>query len=274
MSPLILTLKKRPVTRVDLSSLTPDRLNGLNVNAIKALKLDYSGQQIAITELFDVTGDDTDSIHFRRSSRAFTKIGYGMTKGSIEVRGHAGDYLGQKMSGGRINARGEAGNWLANKMSGGRIDISGNVADFAGAALPDETQGMSDGIVTIRGNAGDRIGDRMRRGLIIVLGNAGDFTGSRMIAGTIIILGKSGHQTGYGMKRGTIILGKKPQKLLATFNSCGKLKMEFLRVFYKQIANIGRRFAHFKDFGPEVYRYAGDSSAGGKGEILIMLHAT
>jgi len=273
MKPLVFTLKKRPAASLDLSPLTPDRLAGKNINVIRKIKLNCSGTEIAVRDIFELSGDNTENLHFRRASKIFTHIGNGMTFGEIDIRGHSGDYLGQEMTGGIIKVRGDSGDWTGRSMAGGRIDISGSVGNFTGGALPEYMHGMSNGIITISGNAGDRTGDRMRRGTILILGDAGSYTGSRMIAGTIVILGRTSTFCGYGMKRGTIILGKKPASIPATFSSCGKLKMEFLRLLYKQLASLGRKFTFFKEYGPEVHKYAGDSSTKGKGEILIMINA-
>ena len=273
MSPLVFTLKKRPAASLDLSPLTPDVLAGKNINAIRRIKLNCSGSEIAVRDIFDLSGDNTEIIHFRRASKIFTHIAHKMSFGEIDIRGHAGDYLGQEMSGGNIKVRGDSGDWTGRSMAGGRIDISGSVGNYTGGALPEYMHGMSNGIITVSGNAGDRTGDRMRRGTILILGDAGSYTGSRMIAGTMIILGRINAFCGYGMKRGTIILGKKPTLIPATFSSCGKLKMEFLRLLYKEISSLGRKFTFFKEYGPEVHKYAGDVSVDGKGEILIMINA-
>lgn len=273
MSALTFTLKKRPKSKIDLSPLTPDKLAGHNINAIRTIKLHCSGEQLAVRDLFDVSGDETEEIHFRRSSKMFERIGCGMSHGNIEIRGHGGDYLGKDMTGGHIKLQGDSGDFTGTGMSGGRIDISGNAGDFTGAALPDQMHGMSNGTIIVAGNSGNRTGDRMRRGMIIVLGNSEDYTGSRMIAGTILVLGRSGKHCGHGMRRGTIVIGKKPVNMGAAFNSCGKLKMEFLRLLYKQIAGMGRQLSFFKEYGPEVHRFAGDLSVNGKGEILVMLTA-
>lgn len=273
MKPMIFTLRKRPTTRLDLSPLTPDKLNGLNINAIRAIKLECGGTKVALRDLFEISGEDTENLHFRRSAKIFTKLGHEMSRGKIEVRGHAGDFLGQGIKGGEISVRGDVGDWLGNAMSGGHIDISGDAGNFIGSALPGDGHGMSNGLITVWGNAGDRVGDTMRRGIICIKGDSGNYAGSRMIAGTIILLGKTGLHTGYGMKRGTIILAKKPQALPPSFQSCGPLKMEFLRLLFKQISMLGRRFTFFRNFGPEVERYAGDIACDGKGEIFILQNA-
>lgn len=114
----------------------------------------------------------------------------------------------------------------------------------------------------------------MRRGTVLVLGSAGEFAGSRMQAGTIIILGRTGRYPGHGMRRGTIVLAKQPAQFPLTFASCGNLKMEFLRLLFKQLAGRDSEFAFFRQFGPEAHRLAGDRASGGQGEILVLLNAS
>ena len=273
MNPLTLTLRQPPATWLDMSPLTPDRLAGLRRTALRRIRLRAGKDSVRLPDLFDMEGSRTDQIQIRRSTPLLVRIGEGMSRGSIEVRGHGGQYLGMRMRGGSITVQGDAGDCAGAAMAGGALHISGNAGDFVGAALPGETHGMSDGCVTVLGNTGRRTGDLMRRGTILVLGDAGDYAGSHLIAGTLIILGRAGRHAGYGMRRGTIILGKKPAHLLPTLRSCGNLKMEFLRLLFKQTASIDRRFAFFRGFGPEVHRYAGDSATGGRGELLVLLNA-
>lgn len=264
---------RQPEIEVDLSPLTPGGLVGKSLAEIRRLPLAAPGQSLCVDDLFEVTAGDREHIQLRRCTSRVKHIGREMLQGSIEVHGHAGDYLGRHMRGGMITVAGNAGDWVASGMIAGRIDISGDAGDYVGAAAPDERFGMADGIVTIWGGAGDRIGDRMRRGQIMIRNYAGDYTGSRMIAGTILVLGRSGRYTGYRMKRGTIILRSSLLHIPPGFRSCGILKMEFLRLLFRQNAKMGRRFAFFKEFGPEVHRYTGDLSCGGKGEIFILQNA-
>lgn len=273
MKPLTFKLLRQPAFKVDLGVLTPDGLAGKTLAEIRRLPLAAPGQTLCVGDLFEVSGSDRESLQFRRSTDRVRNIGRDMTHGSIEVHGHAGHYLGRHMRGGRITVTGDAGDWVASGMVSGRIDISGNVGNYLGAAYPDERFGMTNGLVTVWGNAGDRIGDRMRRGQILVCGDAGDYIGGRMIAGTILVLGKCGRNIGYRMKRGTIVLRGSNPHLSPGFSSCGLLKMEFLRLLFKQTANMGRRFAFFRNFGPEVRRYAGDLTCDGKGEIFVLQNA-
>ena len=155
-------------------------------------------------------------------------------------------------------------------MSNGHIDIIGNVGNYLGAGLPGDPYGMSDGLIYVAGNAGDRAGDRLRRGFIIIRGKAGDYCGSRMVAGTIIVLDKAGKYPGFGMKRGTLIMAKKPRHIAATFKSCGYLKMQFLRLLFKQLQEMGSQFSIFNKYDPEAHRFVGDLASDGIGEILIL----
>ncbi len=237
------------------------------------MRLSVGRHTLAVGDLFEVQGRNKSTVRFRRCKGDIYNIGHGMTDGIIEIVGHAGDYLGSGMSGGKIKVTGNAGNWVGSGMSGGRIDISGDVGNYLGAAGPEQRFGMLDGLITVWGRAGDRVGDRMRRGQILIYQDSGDFTGSRMVAGTIIVLGRPGKHIGYRMKRGTVILRNGQTDISSGFRSCGLLKMEFLRLLFRQSAKMGRRFAFFKDFGPEVYRYAGDLSCDAKGEIFILQNA-
>ena len=273
MNPLTFTLRSQPRTWLDLTPLTPDKLSGMSPRAIRSIRLRCGRHTLRAGDIFNVSGENTATLKFPQGSRLFLRLGHAMTEGHIGVDGHAGHYLGQGMRGGRIAVRGDAGDWIASGMKDGTIEISGDAGDFVGAAAPGDAHGMSGGRVVVSGNVGRRLGDHMRRGTILVLGNAGDFAGSRMIAGTLLIIGATKPGVGQGMRRGTIILGRRPAHVLATFNDCGKLKMEFLRLLFKQIAESGERFAFFHKYGPEAQRYAGDLAAGGQGEILVLLTA-
>lgn len=270
MKPLTLTLKERSIHGVDLSPITPNGLHGKTVKQIKAIKLSTAKQKVAVETLFNVSGTNTDHIRILQSSHHLYKIGHAMAHGQMEVKGGAGDYLGQAMQGGTITVEGNVGNWTANGMSAGTINIKGNVRDFLGGALPGEAVGMENGTIVVSGNAGDRVGDRMRRGLLLIEGDVGDYCGSRLLAGTIIVLGQADKSVGFGMKRGTVLLCNPPRALTATFNSCGQLKMEFLRILFQHLGNSDRRFEHFKSFGPTAERFAGDLAHGGKGEVLVL----
>jgi formylmethanofuran dehydrogenase subunit C len=270
MSALTFTLKQRPKNHVDLSPLTPDRLQGKSTKDLLAIQLAHGVGTLSVGDLFEVSGKDVNNIHVERSCDKLDGIGSGMTQGTIVVKGGAGSYLGRGMRGGRIHVKGSVGDWTGTGMSGGLIEILGNARDYVGSAYPAEMQSMKGGAILITGDAGQRIGDRMRRGTIAVQGGAGDFTGTGMLAGTVIVLGQAGDYTGYGMKRGTIVLNEEPRLLGSTFNDCGCFDLAFLRLVLNDVASLSDRFKGLRRLDTLSRRYAGDLAGGGKGEILIL----
>ncbi|MGH8606153.1 MAG: hypothetical protein ACREX9_01635 [Gammaproteobacteria bacterium] len=70
---------------------------------------------------------------------------------------------------------------------------------------------------------------------------------------------------------GTIVLAERPVEVPATFNSSGKLKMEFLRLLFRELGRSFRSLAFLRTYGPLSERPIGDLSAGGKGEVLVLL---
>jgi formylmethanofuran dehydrogenase subunit C len=273
MTALVFTLKSQLLLPVDLSPLTPDTLAGKNKTQIAAIKLVSGNQKVVVSKLFSIAGTDTENIRIQRSSKLLTHVGQRMSHGKILVRGDVGDYLGKNMSGGSLQVNGNCGDSTACNLRGGLIEIDGDTGDRLGANFIGESHGMNEGTVIVSGNAGNRVGERMRRGTIIIRGHVGHYCAKDMLAGSIIILGKTGHYLGHGMKRGTIILTKKPRHILATFRHCGLLKIEFLRLLFKQMATSNKELLFFNNFGPEAIRYAGDISCEGLGEILVLQNA-
>ena len=270
MSALTFTLKQRPHAGVDVSLLTPDGLLGKNIKQIKELQLASGKTPVRAGDLFEIAGSDPQHLIFRRVTDKLHHIGARMAQGLIEVSGTAGDYLGREMRGGAIKLRGSAGHWVGAGMREGEIQVPGNVGDFLGAALPGQREGMRGGLIVVAGNAGDRVGDRQRRGVIVIKGDAGAYCGSQMLAGTIMVLGHAGASPGTGMKRGTLVFTQNPEHLAPSFNTCGPLKMEFLRLLFRQMSFASPQLAMLRQFGPLAERLVGDMASGGKGEILIL----
>jgi len=270
MNPLTFTLKIQPKFTLNVAPLVSENLEGKTLAKIKTLKLVYGNKTIKIDDIFAVKGKDSNHISIEKSCDKLIYVGHGMTKGTIDVKGDVGDFLGQGMKNGTLSVNGNAGSWVGNRMAGGRINITGNACDYVGAGLPGDAFGMTNGLINIVGNAGDRVGDRMQRGIIIIQGKSGNYCGSRIHAGTIIVLDKVGKHPGEGMRRGTIILAKKPAHISATFKNCGNLKMQFLRLLFTQLANMGKEFTFIKKYRPSARRFTGDLARNGKGEILIL----
>jgi formylmethanofuran dehydrogenase subunit C len=268
MSALTFTLKAPLQHKLDVSALTPDVLAGKSAVEIAATPLQIGNKQIAASEFFSITGEDTQSIVFANSSDKLDRIGQGLRSGSISVQGNAGVYLGYEMRAGKISVQGNAGDFAASGMAGGLIHIQGNVGDFLGAAIAGNRKGMKGGTVIVTGNAGDRVGDQMRRGIILIEGDTGAYCASRMLAGTIGVLGSTGAYTGYSMRRGTLLLCKTPQ-LIPTLQDCGAHTLPYLSLMFKSFAELPTAFAKLAK--NRVQRYAGDLANDGKGEILVLI---
>lgn len=271
MNSLTFTLKSQPQQRVDMSALVPVSLAGKSLADIAAITMQSGKQQLAVGELFTITGDDAQSIIINNSNDKLDFIGKELKAGRITVNGNAGAYLGMGMkTGGQITVNGDVGLYAACEMKKGYLEINGNAGDFLGGALPGNKMGMKGGIIVVKGNVGARAGDHMRRGMILIEGNVGDYCGSRMTAGTIAVMGSTGRYLGYAMRRGTLLLWNKPQ-LLASFNDCGAHTLGFLPLLFTSFKTINSKFADAAIAFNRVQRYAGDMSEVGRGEILVKI---
>ena len=271
---MIFTLQVKPRQPLDLSALTPERLAAIGgPREIADTRLRLDGSMVRLGDVFSISGDNPEDVELRRTTEWATRIGARMTRGRVRVRAHGGSHLGEGMRGGIIRVTGNCGDWLGCDMINGRIEVGGNAGDYIGGGARDSKHGMANGLITVWGNAGHRSGQEMRRGMILIGGNAGDFSGAGMIAGSLLILGQCGKLPGYGMRRGSIILGRRPERLGSAMLPCGVLKMEYLRLLFKQLSLMGSRYRFFRDFGPEVSLYTGDAANQGKGEMMVLLNA-
>ncbi len=271
MSTLRLTLREPPAQRVDMSPLAIDRIAGKTIAQVKATELTSGNRTVRADSLFEITGDYTAELEIRGGSDRLDRIGEGMTRGRVVVRGDVGAYLGAGMTGGHVEVHGAAGAYAATGMQGGMIHITGRAGDFLAGAIPGDHQGMRGGTVVVAGDAGDRTGDRMRRGMLLIEGGVGDYCASRMVAGTIAVLGKAGAFPGFAMRRGTLLLRHAPDPALPTFSDCGEYALGFLTLLARSWRTLPGKFAGFPDTGLRVRRLMGDRANGGMGEILILV---
>jgi formylmethanofuran dehydrogenase subunit C len=267
---LTLTPKETLTERVDLTPLTPDKLQGQSLKQIAAILINQGGRMVPAGSIFDIDGKAGDELIIAKSSDKLDNIGATMTAGDITVKGKAGNGVGFNMLNGTITVKGDAGGNAGSGMRNGKIEILGNAGDYLGGVSTGARQGMRGGTILVTGNAGDRMAERMRRGLIIVEGDTGSYTGVNMMAGTLVVLGKLGQFAGFGLKRGTIITQDKPQELLSTFNDCGEFEMNILNLMFRELPKLGRRYSFFKELPPYARRYAGDLGVDGKGELLVL----
>ena len=249
--------------------LIPDKLAGMTASAIAELPLHLGNRPLPVGELFEVSGNDPETLVIANACEHLDRIGAQMSHGQIIVQGPAGAYLGQDLRGGQIRVQGNVEVYAGSGMNGGHIHIEGSTGDYLGGAIPGERQGMRGGIIIVSGNTGDRAGDRQRRGLVMIRGNAGAYCGARMIAGTIGVLGKTGAAAGFGMRRGTLLLNRTPVSLPVTFNDNGRHTMSFLTLMLRHMAALDDTFALLLPSGHTVQRYLGDLAWNGRGEILV-----
>ena len=267
MSALTFTLKAVLQQSVNCSALTPDNLAGKNIAEIAAIQLVKGKNQLLVSDIFDISGTDTQQLNFKNATTKLDYIGANMGSGCIMIEGDAGAYLGFGMKNGEIHCKGSAAAFAACNMRGGLLKIDGNAGDFLGAGSEGLRKGMLGGTVIVKGNAGDRAGDQMRRGLILIEGNTGDYCGSRMVAGTIGVLGELGAYPAFNMRRGTLILKKQPQ-LHATMQDCGTHTLPFLSLLFKSFAPYDTQFSKLNS--QRVQRFVGDLACNGNGEILVL----
>ena len=267
MNALTFTLKTTLQFSLNCAALTPTNLANKSIAEIASTALQYGKTLLRADDIFEISGSETQTIHFRNTTNKLDYLGANMASGAMDIEGDAGAYLGYGLKQGEIHCHGNTEAFAACNMAGGLLKIDGNTGDFLAAASAGLRKGMRGGVVIVKGNAGDRLGDQMRRGLILVEGRVGDYCASRMIAGTIGVLGEIGRYAGFNMQRGTLLLAKTPQ-LHATMQDCGMHTLSFLNLMFKSFAPYQTKFSDIKT--QRVQRFVGDAACNGNGEILLI----
>ena len=204
--------------------------------------------EVALGDLCDITGASDGSIRFAGDLRGATRLGAGLTEGSVVIDGDVGDEVGLGMAGGSIEVRGDAG-------------------ARAGAAAPEARRGMTGGELVVRGSAGESAGALMRRGLLAVGGALGRHAGAGMIAGTIVACGAVGPSAGLWSKRGSIVaLGE--IAIPATYAYACTYQPIHLRLVLGRLAARYLLPVAERHRSGAYRRYSGDLADLGKGEIL------
>jgi formylmethanofuran dehydrogenase subunit C len=270
MNALTFTLTKKLQFSLNCALLNPSHLANKSTSDIASMQLNYGNSQCRVDEIFEISGSDTQNIHFKNANNKLDYLGANMSSGSMMIEGDAGAYLAYNLKKGEIHCQGNAEAYAACNMVSGLLTIDGNTGDFLGGASAGLRKGMRGGTVIVKGNAGDRVGDQMRRGLILIEGKAGDYCASRMIAGTIGVLGGVGEYACFNMKRGTLLLTKLPN-LHATIQDCGSHTLPFLSLMFKSFAQFKTKFSSIQT--QRVQRFVGDAACNGNGEILLILLA-
>jgi formylmethanofuran dehydrogenase subunit C len=265
MSATLLRLRTEPDQRLDLSSVTPDRLRDLSAGEIARLPVGTTRTECLLGDVFDISLGDPHRIHMAGGSRRLDGIGSAMSVGEIRVEGDVGQRAGLGMRGGSLAIDGDAGPLAGARMAGGTLRIGRDAGAFAGGTIPGDMAGMRGGLLVISGSAGERLGDRMRRGVIVVFGESGPHSGSRMIGGTIVAA-SLGDLPGTLMRRGSIVAARHCE-IAPTFVSAGFLELQFLDVLK---AWLKERDPAAAALVPRKVEYLhGDAATLGRGEMLL-----
>ena len=267
-----LALKEEPRVPLEAEALLPETCLALDEDGIRGLTVYHGNKRRTVGDFFSVDGCRSERLELVGDLSKLKRIGWGMKRGSIRIRGSTGMHLGALMSGGSILVEGNAGDWLGAQMSGGTIRVKGNAGNFAGAAYRGEKRGMTGGTILIEGSAGHMAGELMRRGMIAIGKDSGDFPGGSMLAGTVVIFGRPGERPGGGMKRGTVLCLEEAT-VLPTFRYNCTFNPIVARILlsYLKAEGFPVREEHLSG---SYRRYSGDISELGKGEILIWNHPT
>ena len=260
---------KAPITLpVEAESICPDCFADCQQSEIRALPIFCGRRRRMLGDLFSVSGEASDQVTVEGDLTHFKRIGQGMSRGRLTLRGNGGMHLGAYMKGGEICVEGNTQDWAGAHMTGGMIRIRGNAGHFTGAAYPGEIRGVNRGVILVHGGVGNEAGARMRRGLIVVAGNSGECIGAGMIAGSVFVFGKMGARAGAGNKRGAIVALGETAPLLPTYQYQCRTQFGFLGVYLRQIRDWGIGVSD-ELLNGYFRRFSGDMTALNKGEILI-----
>jgi formylmethanofuran dehydrogenase subunit C len=264
---LTLTLRSQPPARVPVPTLIPQRMQGLSTSKVSALTVRCGRQELAVGDLFDVSGSSDDQLVLAGDLRRVDAIGARMSGGRVLVEGPCGDHLGARMSGGELEVRGAAGAWAGAEMAGGVLRVTGDAGPRLGGAYPGARAGMTGGEIVVSGDASEETGASMRRGLVAVGGQTGSGAGLRMLAGTVLALSGIGSEAGIGNKRGSLISGRMVQPLPA-YGFATRFQPPALRLQLLRARALGLSVDNALLRGTWA-RWSGDRTELGRGEILI-----
>jgi formylmethanofuran dehydrogenase subunit C len=245
---LNLTLRTQPPAQVLAAGLIPERLRALGAADVADLRLRCGREQLAVGDVFDVSGAGGGELMLAGDLRRF-------------------DGIGARMSSGEIQVRGDVGAWAGAEMAGGMLRIFGDAGARLGAAYPGARAGMTGGEIAVTGDAGEEAGAGMRRGLVAIGGRAANGAGLRMLAGTVIALGGIGAEAGLRNKRGSLVSGR-PVEPLPAYSFATRFQPPALRLQLRRVRELGLTVDDALLRGSWA-RWSGDRTELSRGEILI-----
>lgn len=158
MSTLIFTLKSSITQPIDCRVLTPDNLKAKTLDQIKALAVDSQHQ---VGDIFDVTGEVSVHLLFKKAQPLLHHIGYQMKSGQITIEGNTGDFIGAAMQGGVLICKGNVGERAGDVMRRGLLLIEGDTGEYCASS-------MKAGTLGVLGKTGARLGYGMKRGTLLL----------------------------------------------------------------------------------------------------------
>ena len=135
MTALTFTLKSKPALSLNCGRLTPNNLAGLSITQIQNLRLLNSKNSPKVSDYFEVSGNNSENIIFKNSTKQLDFIGHQMSFGSIICQGDVGDRVGDQMRRGLILIDGNVGDYCGSRMVAGTIGVYGNVGKYAGFGM-------------------------------------------------------------------------------------------------------------------------------------------
>lgn len=260
---------------IDAAGILPERLGALSADSAADLPVRLGGRKTPLKDLFTLSGDPSDEeIVWEGDLRRVHNIGAESTRGRTTVRGPSGLGLGRGMSGGTVEAFGDAGDEAGAMMRGGVLWVHGGVGDRAASADLGFRQGMRGGTFVIEGDAGDDLARGMRRGTVVVLGACGAGAMTEAVAGTVVVAGRCGPRVAPGMARGTLVLlgagepGDVQFEPLPTFLRGRRGRPTFLNLLFCELVRMGVELPAVAA-DAEFIQFHGDCLGLGFGEVFV-----
>lgn len=120
--------------------------------------------------------------------------------GDVEIRGHAGYFVGGMNKQATITVHGSVASSVAENMMSGLVRVRGNASQCAGAS-------MHGGLLVIEGDAAARCGISLKGGDIVVGGRVGHASGFMAQAGRLVVCGDAGAGLGDSLYEAVIYVG-------------------------------------------------------------------
>lgn len=124
----------------------------------------------------------------------------------IDIRGHAGYFIGGMNKRARITVHGSVGWSVAENIMSGVVRVRGNASECAGAS-------GHGGLVVIEGNASSRCGISMKGCDIVVGGSVGHVSAFMAQAGRLVVCGDAGPGLGDSLYEAVLYVGGKIHSL-------------------------------------------------------------